>query len=130
MRRTLLTTLFSALFLFGTFAVANSPSMIPILAYHNMDPVKKGSMTVSTARFQEQMAYLKNNGFTVIPLKEAVAYLQGKIVSIPAKPVVITADDGRATVYKYMMPIVQKYHYPVTLFIFPGVISRAPWALT
>ena len=119
-----------ALCCFCSTLFAATPSTIPILAYHNMDPVKKGSMTISTARFQEQMAYLKNNGFTVITLKEAVGYLQGKIASIPAKSVVITADDGRATVYKYMMPIVQKYHYPVTLFIFPGVISRAPWALT
>lgn len=130
MRRQLFTALFSALCLCVATAFADAPSMIPILAYHNMDPVKKGSMTVSTARFTEQMAYLKNNGYTVIPLKEAVQYLQGKIASIPAKPVVITADDGREAVYKYMMPIIQKYHYPVTLFIFPSVISHAPWALT
>ncbi len=130
MRRNRLTLFLLVLFFLSPIAFADAPSMIPIFVYHNMDPVKKGSMTVSTARFQEQMQYLKNNGFTVIPLKEAVGYLQGKIASIPTKSVVITADDGRAAVYKYMMPIIQKYHYPVTLFIFPGVISHAPWALT
>lgn len=130
MRRHLFKLLLSTLLFASPITFADAPSTIPILVYHNMDPVKKGSMTVSTARFQEQMQWIKNNGFTVIPLKEAVGYLRGKIASIPAKSVVITADDGREAVYKYMMPIVQKYHYPVTLFIFPGVISRAPWALT
>lgn len=37
---------------------------------------------------------LKDNGFTVIPLKEAVEYFQGKPTTLPAKPIVITADDG------------------------------------
>ena len=88
MRFALFITLFLVVSVCSSITFAATPSAIAILAYHNMDPVKKGSMTISTARFQEQMAYLKNNGFTVIPLKEAVGYLQGKIASIPAKSVV------------------------------------------
>lgn len=118
-------------FCFLTSNILANPSIhIPILCYHNLDPSKQGSMTVSTKKFEEQLKWLKDNGYTVIPLKEAVAYLQGKRNSLPPKPVVITADDGRNTVYTYMLPLVRKYNMPVTLFIYPISISHASYALT
>ncbi len=51
---------------------------IPILTYHNFEPVKSGIVTINTAKFEEQLKYIKDHGYTVIPLKDAVAYLQGK----------------------------------------------------
>lgn len=87
-------------------------------------------MTISTKKFEEQLQWLKTNGYTVIPLKEAVAYLQGKIASVPAKSVVITIDDGRITVFTHALPIVKRYNIPVTLFIYPSIISREPYAMT
>ena len=64
------------------------------------------------------MKWIKDNGFTVIPLTEAVAYLQGKRASLPAKSIVITADDGWESDYTYMFPIIKKYNIPITLFIY------------
>lgn len=130
MRRVLVKLLLLTVSFFAAIASAAAPAYIPIFVYHNFEPVKKGSMTVSTERFEEQMQWLKTNGFTVIPLKEAVAYLQGKTASIPQKSVVITIDDGRETVYRYALPIVRKFNIPVTLFIYPSIISREPYALT
>ncbi|MCX7120467.1 MAG: polysaccharide deacetylase family protein [Gammaproteobacteria bacterium] len=126
--------IFSLLFTLTLFscvaASAATPTYIPIFVYHNFEPVKKGSMTISTPRFEEQLQWLKTNGFTVIPLKEAVGYLQGKIASVPEKSVVVTIDDGRITVYQYALPIVKKYNIPVTLFIYPSIISHQPYAMT
>src|SRR3990167_1512221 len=109
---------------------ANEGITIPILCYHNFNPTIPGSMTITPHRFEEQLNWLKENGYTIIPLTEAVHYLKGKINSIPAKSVVITDDDGRKTVYQYLLPIAQKYHIPVTLFIYPMIISKAHYALT
>jgi peptidoglycan/xylan/chitin deacetylase (PgdA/CDA1 family) len=111
-------------------AGAATPASVPILTYHNFDPAVPGSMTISTAKFAEQLQWLKGNGYTVIPLKQLVNYLQGKTSALPTKSVVITADDGRETVYKYMLPLVRKYNIPVTLFIYPTAISNARYALT
>lgn len=122
--------LFSIFYFWSPIASAAHSVDVPILVYHNFDPVKPGSMTISTARFEEQLNWLKENHYTVIPLKELVRYLQGKINSLPPKSVVITDDDGRKSVYTYMLPIVRKYNIPVTLFIYPIVISRASYALT
>jgi peptidoglycan/xylan/chitin deacetylase (PgdA/CDA1 family) len=119
-----------AIFLFSPIAAADDSIRVPILAYHNFDPSVPGEMTLSPARFEEQLIWLKENGYTVIPLKELVSYLQGKTSSIPEKSVVITADDGRLSVYKYMWPLARKYNVPITLFIYPTSISNASYAMT
>lgn len=103
---------------------------IPILCYHNLNPVVPGSMNLTPKKFAAQIKWLKDNGFTIIPLKEAAAYLLGKRATLPAKPVVITADDGWKSVYQYMYPIVRKYQIPVTLFIYPQTISEGKNAMT
>jgi peptidoglycan/xylan/chitin deacetylase (PgdA/CDA1 family) len=125
---------FGVLFFISSFycmtSLAENNINVPILVYHNFDPVKKGSMTISTARFEEQVKWLKNNGYNIIPLNTLVSYLLGKTNTLPAKSVVITADDGRESVYQYMLPIVLKYKIPVTLFVYPQIISHAPYALT
>lgn len=110
--------------------IASASQNVAILVYHDLDPVKKGSMTISVERFKTQMLWLKENGYTFIPLQQLVLYLQGKIAALPARSVVITADDGRVSVYQYMLPIAREYHIPITLFIYPMVISHASYALT
>lgn len=109
---------------------SNHTARIPVLVYHNFNPTVPGSMNLTPERFKEQMQWIKDNNFTVIPLNQLVSYLQGKINSLPPKPVVITADDGWESQYKYMVPIVHQYHYPVTLFIYPGTISQGSHTMT
>lgn len=116
--------------LFSPYVLADNSTSVPILTYHNFDPSNPGSMGITTQKFEEQLKWLKDNGYTVIPLQDLVSYLQGKSSSIPAKSVVITADDGRDSVYKYMLPLVRKYNIPVTLFIYPSSISNAKYAMT
>lgn len=109
---------------------ADNTINIPILCYHNLNPIKPGSMNLTPEKFESQIKWLKDNGFTVVPLKEAVEYLQGKRSSLPEKSVVVTADDGWESVYTYMQPIIKKYNIPVTLFIYPQTISAGKNAMT
>jgi peptidoglycan/xylan/chitin deacetylase (PgdA/CDA1 family) len=89
-------------------------------------------MTTTTKVFAAQMKWLKDNGYTVIPLRTLVNYLRGEGPAPPPKSVVITADDGHKTVYSDMLPIVRQYKMPVTLFIYPSCISNphAPYAMS
>lgn len=103
---------------------------IPILCYHRFGSVVNDSMTIKIRAFDEQLAWLKSNGYTVISLDSAIKYLKGEFTSIPAKSVVITVDDGHKSVYYDMAPLVIKYRIPVTLFIYPSAISRATYAMT
>jgi peptidoglycan/xylan/chitin deacetylase (PgdA/CDA1 family) len=87
-------------------------------------------MTVKTNAFESELKYLRDNGYKVIPLRELVDYYFGKRPPPHPHSVVITVDDGHKSVYTDMLPLVRKYHIPVTLFIYPSVISNAPYAMT
>lgn len=116
--------------LFLPLTVFATPNQnIPILCYHNLSAIP-GSMNMTPQKFESQVKWLKDNGYQIVPLKEVVAYLQGKRASLPDKAVVITADDGWQSAYKYMSPIVKKYNIPVTLFIYPATISEGKNAMT
>ncbi|MBV9576566.1 MAG: polysaccharide deacetylase family protein [Gammaproteobacteria bacterium] len=117
------------LMLFSHSVFANNVR-IPILCYHNLNPTVPGSMNLTPKKFAAQIKWLKDNGFNIISLKEAVDYLQGKRATLPAKSVVITADDGWKSAYQYMYPMVRQYHIPVTLFIYPETISQGKNAMT
>lgn len=132
--------LFCFIFLMATFATpsnifadnisTNNTRNIPIFCYHNFNPTVPGSMSLTPKKVEAQFKWLKDNGFTVIPLKQAVEYLQGKQDSLPEKAVVITIDDGWKSVYTYIYPLAKKYNIPVTLFIYPQTISAGKHAMT
>lgn len=103
---------------------------VPVLCYHRFGVEVADSMTIKNSAFAEQLAWLKTNGYTVIPLDSAMQYMQGKIKSIPVKSVVITVDDGHKSVYSDMAPLVKKYKIPVTLFVYPSAISNAKYAMS
>lgn len=129
MRKLILLILITVNFL-AFSAWAEKPVEVPIYTYHNFDPLSSGSMTIKTEIFEKELKTLFAEGYTVIPLQDLVAYLQGKKDSLPDKSVVITVDDGKASVYSQMRPIVEQYKIPVTLFIYPSAISNASYAMT
>jgi peptidoglycan/xylan/chitin deacetylase (PgdA/CDA1 family) len=103
---------------------------VPILLYHRLAPTVVDSMTVSLPVFESQLAYLKDRGYEVIPLQRLLAYLRGLAPAPPAHSVVITVDDGHRSVYERMLPLLKRYGFPATLFIYPSAISNADYALT
>ncbi len=103
---------------------------VPILLYHRFGPVVADGMTVTTSTFESHLQYLKNHGYTVIPLRHLVDNYLGKGSSLPSRSLVITVDDGHKSVYTEMFPLLRKYHTPVTLFLYPSAISNASYAMT
>lgn len=114
----------------GLAAAADEQVSVPILLYHRFGPTVADSMTTTTKVFASQLQWLKDNQYTVIPLKTLVSYVRGAGPAPPPKSVVIVADDGHKTVYSDMLPLVRKYNIPVTLFIYPSCISNASYAMT
>ena len=103
---------------------------VPILVYHRFGPTVADSMTVRTEIFVAQLKFLRDNGYTVVPLRQALNALQGKGPALPAKAVAITVDDGHRTIYSELLPLIQREKIPVTLFIYPSAISNADYAMT
>lgn len=126
----LLTKIVLLFFCYCAMGMAEDQTKVPILTYHRFGPAVNDGMTVKTSEFEAQLKFLKDNNFTVIPLRSLVNYLKGEGPALPPKAVVITADDGHKTVLTDMFPLVKKYNIPVTLFIYPSAISNASYAMT
>jgi len=95
---------------------------VPVLTYHKIS--RNGppdAMTVRETDFEAQMRYLRENGYRVIRLDDLFEFLQFRR-QIPARSVVITFDDGWRSVYDIAWPILKKYGYPATLFVYTDLI--------
>jgi len=95
---------------------------VPVLTYHKLS--RNGTpdaMTVREADFEAQMRFLRENGYRVVSLDDLFEFLQLRR-QIPARSVVITFDDGWRSVYDVAWPILKKYGYPATLFVYTDLI--------
>ena len=95
---------------------------VPVLSYHKFSKDKVGTLTVKEVAFEEQMKFLKDNGYSVITLDQFLDFLEFK-GEIPEKSVVITFDDGWGSVYDIAYPILKKYGFPATLFVYTEFIG-------
>ena len=68
------------------------------------------------------MKYLRDKGYNVITLKEAVSYI-GQRRRLPRKTVAITIDDGYENNFVSAYPILKKYGVPATIFVITGKIG-------
>lgn len=96
---------------------------VPILSYHRFGP-KPGRMVVTPAAFTEQMAYLARNDYRVIRLADLIGFLEGK-KPLPRRAVVITIDDGYASTYQYAYPLLKKYRFPATAFVYSDFVTAS-----
>jgi peptidoglycan/xylan/chitin deacetylase (PgdA/CDA1 family) len=94
---------------------------VPVLVYHKFSKHVSDRMTVREDVFEEQMAFLKRNGYRVITLDDLFDFLDRKR-PIPRKSVVITFDDGWRSMYEIAYPILRRYGYPATLFVYTDLI--------
>lgn len=96
---------------------------VPILVYHHFSNDHSDKLTVKTENFYEQMLYLKENGYTVIGLDQLLDFMEFKI-PLPEKSIVITIDDGWLSTYEIAYPILKKFGFSATLFVYTDFIER------
>jgi len=89
---------------------------VPILCYHRFGK-KRDKMVVSPEMFETQMAYLRDNGYRIIPLSSMIPFLKGE-APLPQRSVVITIDDGYESSYDVAYPILKKFGFPATIFVY------------
>lgn len=108
---------------------ANGYQAVPILCYHRFG-AKASKLNVTAAAFEAQMDYLARNGYTVIPLQRLARFLDGK-EALPPKSVVVTIDDGYRSTYEIAYPVLKKFGFPATVFLytdFVGASDAMTWA--
>jgi peptidoglycan/xylan/chitin deacetylase (PgdA/CDA1 family) len=97
---------------------------IPVLCYHQFteDSESNNKMVVTRAEFESQMHYLASNDYQVLSLSELQRFLKGK-KELPTKSVVITIDDGYKSYLEVAYPILKKFNFPSTMFVYPEFIG-------
>lgn len=101
---------------------------VPILTYHyiadNPNPYdrQRDALSVSPAKFEAQMQYLSQNGYTPVTLDTLYGIYNGQVAA-PSKPVVLTFDDGYIDFYTIAFPILRRFNFHAVSFIPTGLVG-------
>lgn len=99
-----------------------SNSVVSVLGYHRFENPPSDGLAISTKEFESQMQRLKDAGITVISMDDFLAWRRGA-KAIPARAAVITIDDGYVSGYSEAWPVLKKFGYPFTMFVYTNYIS-------
>src|SRR5438067_5289767 len=101
-----------------TKALVDATAQVIILCYLRLvDKIRYPGTEITRAAFEAQMKELKDAGITVISMQDLLAWRRGE-KNIPPRSAVITFDDGWKSQYEVAWPIMKKYGYPFTMFIY------------
>lgn len=96
---------------------------VPVIMYHYIRDSVNNSLVVTPQKFDKQMKYLFDNGYTTLTMDELYSF-NGDNMPIPKKSVVITFDDGYRDNYENAYPILKKYHFNATIFVITDSIDN------
>ena len=95
---------------------------VPILMYHYVSIPPEGAdkyrinLSVPPETFRAQMQYLADNGYTTVDLYDLSRAITDK-QELPAKPIILTFDDGYLDNYQNAYPILEEFGFKGTFFI-------------
>ncbi|EKP04436.1 polysaccharide deacetylase [Leptospira kirschneri str. 2008720114] len=99
---------------------------VPVLCYHHLAPQggPMGGYNLHPNLLEEQFKFLKAAGYQTVRLDEFYSYINGKKPSdFPDKPILLTFDDGSKTHWEVLVPLLKKYGFTASIFIYPSIIS-------
>ncbi len=91
---------------------------VVVFGYHRfVNKVRRPDTEITPAAFEAQMKELQDRQISVIGMQDFLAWKRGQ-KNIPPHSAVITIDDGYKSGYEVAWPILKKYGYPVTMFVY------------
>jgi peptidoglycan/xylan/chitin deacetylase (PgdA/CDA1 family) len=78
--------------------------------YHHVlkDSKKWGKYVISPNEFEDDIIYLKKEGYTTVVMQDLIDFVYDK-KPLPLKPIILTFDDGYLSNYEYIIPILEKH---------------------
>lgn len=113
----------------GTEATSAEKISVPIVVFHIVRPSYPNDsqsvrdMAVTPETFDAEMKYLGDAGYHVVTFAGLEAYFEHG-TRLSSNPIIISFDDGWSDQFDYGFPILKKYHYPATFFVFTNAIGR------
>ncbi len=86
------------------------------------DAVRR-DLSVPPEAFEHQLQYLVEEGYTSLALSDLLHHL-ARGASLPAKPIILTFDDGYRDVYTEAFPLLRGYGMIGNIFVITGLIDQ------
>ncbi len=99
---------------------------IPVLLYHGITYVKTDGDSMTPQQFATEMAFLQRLGYHTISIYQYIAWREGKNPHLPARPILLTFDDGRFDAYRGADLILKKYHMQATMYVIVNQETKSP----
>ncbi|WBO84853.1 glycosyltransferase [Hymenobacter yonginensis] len=98
------------------------PGFLPVLMYHKIptEPLQtKHRIFVTKDRFEEHLRFFRQQQFTPITFLDYLAFANGErpLADFPARPLILTFDDGYLDNYTNLLPLMQQYGYRGVLYL-------------
>lgn len=102
------------------------------LCYHEVreDTLDRGGpdrFAVSTDKLITHFTWLRAHGYHPIGVEDLIAARDGR-KPLPAKPVLLTFDDGYASVYTHVYPLLKLFRYPALVALVGSWLEIGPEA--
>ena len=109
--------------------VVDKAAQVVVLCYHRVEGSAGGSLSIAPELFEQHMQRLKDHGIAVISMQDFLSWRRNE-KTIPPKSALITLDDGYVSVFETARPILKKFNYPWTYFIYTKFVSSGGKSIT
>ena len=109
--------------------VVDKAAQVVVLCYHRVEGSAGGSLSIAPELFEQHMQRLKDHGIAVISMQDFLAWRRNE-KTIPPKSAIITIDDGYVSGFEAARPILKKFNYPWTCFIYTKFIGSGGKSIT
>ena len=93
-------------------------AQVPIIMYHLVTENGRyvGKYGIRPSELESDLKYLKANGYNTVVMQDLINFVE-KGKSLPKNPVVLTFDDGNASDYNYLFPLLKEYDMKAVISI-------------
>jgi peptidoglycan/xylan/chitin deacetylase (PgdA/CDA1 family) len=117
---------------FVTAPAPGGEANVPILMYHHIADLAidatetQTAWTVTPQDFDAQMQWLEHNGYRTITMAQLIAHLKNR-QNLPAKPIIISFDDGWEEQFSTAFSILTKYGLSGTFFVYTHPLDHTEY---
>lgn len=95
---------------------------VPVFTYHSIGNHNTPD-SISLLEFEAHLDFIKNNHYKTITANELYQYITFN-KSFPKNSIALTFDDGRASLWAVVYPLIMKYDVKIIGFINPGLMRE------
>ena len=87
-------------------------AVVPIIMYHGVKTSNTQKDIITPNELETDLRYLQSNHYSTITMTDLIDYGNGEKV-LPAKPIILSFDDGYYNNYAYVLPLLEKYRMKI-----------------